>query len=492
MHYLKSCFSLLLLFVCLALAGCGGSSSGSGTAVSDPMAAGTTGSGTGTGTTPITAQDPKVNLSVLPDRQEIDANIGTVLLTAKLFSSTDLTYIDPVTGEVLFAKAGDPLPNKSVTFKILAGPGTISYTTPVTDKNGVSTAIMTTGDVNYTTNVLVEASTTVDDNVYRAYTSLQVVRGAGIINFMTSKGPTDPDGTLNTLEKSVDVAFAGMQFEYMQSVPFKVTDSNGNPRVGIPVTLSIDNQLTGTATVRINNPTVTTDSTGSGIFNIGVKMTAPPPNVTNTDSIIYKAVTSGTNPLVAYGGFISALTTGPPKQLTIDPLLAYFSETDTVGAKKYFTISGGVTPYTVIATSPAWVSVALLADGHTVEATLVNASLWSGAASFTVRDAYGNTTIFTPNIYRADYGQPHISPLSASFASTDVAGATINFTISGGTKPYIVTASNPSRVSVALQPDGITAIATLVDASLWTGSVTFTATDVNGNSVIFTPVIYRQ
>jgi len=48
MHYLKSCFSLLLLFVCLALTGCGGSSSGSGTAVSDPMAAGTTGGSGGT------------------------------------------------------------------------------------------------------------------------------------------------------------------------------------------------------------------------------------------------------------------------------------------------------------------------------------------------------------------------------------------------------------------------------------------------------------
>ena len=152
MRHLKRFFPLMLMVFCLALAGCGSSSSSTS---SDPLAPAD--GGTDPGTTPITAQDPKVNLSVTSDRQQIDVNIGTVLLTAKLFSSADLIYIDPITGETLFAKAGDPLPNKAVTFKILAGPGAISYTTPVTDKNGVSTAVMTTGDVNYTTDMSVSS-----------------------------------------------------------------------------------------------------------------------------------------------------------------------------------------------------------------------------------------------------------------------------------------------------------------------------------------------
>lgn len=489
MRHLKRFFPLMLMIFCLALVGCGGS--GSSSTPNDPLA--DPGSGTDPGTTPITAQDPKVNLSVTSDRQQIDVNIGTVLLTAKLFSSADLTYIDPITGETLFAKAGDPLPNKAVTFKILAGPSAISYTTPVTDKNGVSTAVMTTGDVNYTTNVIIEASTTVDGNVYRAYTTLQLVRGTGVIKFITTKSPTDPDGTLNTLDKTVNVEFAGRQFEYMQSVPFKVTDSNGNPRVGVPITLSIDNQLTGTATVRINRTTVTTDSAGTGIFNIGVTMTAPQPNVVNTDSIIYTAVSNDTYPLIAYGGLIASLSTGASKSITIDPssFPLYYSETDVTGSKLYFTISGGVTPYTVTATAPAWVSVSLLPDGHTVEATLIDASLWNGTASFTVTDSYGNTASTTPYIYRS-YPTVRITPSSARFTETDVAGATISFVISGGFKPYAVTASNPSRVSVALQPDGSTAIATLVDASLWSGSVTFSVTDKNGTSSPSTSYIYRQ
>lgn len=479
MNCTKMLTFLAATLVLLALAGCGNGSN-SGATTNNPFS---TGSENGTGTTPVTAQDPKVNLSVTPDQQQIDANIGTVLLSAKLFSSADLTYIDPVTGDVLLAKAGDPLPNKAVTFKILAGPATISYTTPVTDKNGISTAVLTTGNVNYTTNVLIEASTTVDNNIYRAYTSFQVVRGTGVITLSSDN---------ITLDKTVDIQFSGQQFEYLQSLPFKVTDSNGNPRVGVPVTLSVDNQLTGTAAVRINNPTVTTDSAGRGIFNIGVKMTAPSANVINSDSIIFKAVTNDANPLVAYGVLMASLTTGSPKPLSVNPLLAHFSETDTAGAKQYFTISGGVTPYTVIATTPARVSVALLSDGHTVEATLVNASLWAGAVSFTIRDAYGTVATLTPNIYRLDYGNLFISPASAKFSATDVVGATLYFAISGGTKPYTITASNPSRVSVVLQPDGVTAVATLVDASVWTGSVTFAATDSNGASAIITPTIYRQ
>lgn len=404
--------SIMLLGLVLNLSGCGGSSGDKSSSVGDPFAAGGgAGTSAGTSTTAITAQDPTFNLVLTTDLikptdltklPQIDANIGTVLLTAQCLSIQGGVLIDPNTpsGDIKI-DPGAPVQNQKIEYKIIAGPGTITYpaysgSTPgkdiVTDSNGKVEAVYTSGNVLYTTNVIIEASTTIGVKTYRAYTQFQIVRGTGVITFVTTKTPTDPDGTLHTLDKTVAARFAGIQFTYMQQAPFKVTDSNGNPRVGVPITFSIESQLTNLATVTIQNPTVTTDSAGSGIFNIGVIMTAPAPGVTVTDSVIYKAVSNDANPLVAYGGFVSSLTT-QVALLAIAPTSSSFAAADAVGATRTFLVSGGSSPYAVNSDNSAKVRTTI--SGSVVTATLVDAALWTDTVTISVVDSSGQTASAT-------------------------------------------------------------------------------------------------
>lgn len=339
MRNLKRFFPMMLMIICLALAGCG--SSGSGATPSDPLAPAGGGSGPITGGgTPITSQDPTFNLALSTDLikptdltilPQIDANIGTVLLTAQFLSIQGGVLLDPNDpGGDVKIDAGAPVQNQKITYKIIAGPGTITYPAYsgsaqgeniVTDSNGKSEAVYTAGNVLYTTNVIIEASTTIGGNTYRAYTQFQIVRGTGVIKFLTTQTATDPAGTLNTLSFSVKHDSTATTVTFPQLIPFKVTDSNGNPRVGVPVTLDMYSQ-SGTAGVVINylengvvEPTantVTTDSSGAGIFNITVTVPVPvTPGFTYSEGIVYKAVTNDAIPLTAYGGFIVSATRQP-------------------------------------------------------------------------------------------------------------------------------------------------------------------------------------
>lgn len=301
MNRLRTVLLALLTALFLALSGCGGSSSGNfdpapapgQVAASSPPSFSNTSSAAG-----------KYAITLSVDRPSVDANVGQLLATASIEGSDGATVEE-----------------RLVTFSVAAGPATVdpTLTTVPTDSNGKAMTIFRPGDVSSTTNVIVMAATTINGKSIRAYAPFQIVRGTGIIEFITSKDPTDPDGTLFTLDETVDSAFAGETFEYMQQLPFKLTDANGNPRVGVSVTISIYNQLTGRASSIFNNPTVITDSGGKGIFNVGVLITAPPTGVTHTDSIIYQAVTteaSGVPSLLTYTGFVVAMTTDKPTPTT--------------------------------------------------------------------------------------------------------------------------------------------------------------------------------
>lgn len=334
-------FACLLLLSTLALAGCGGSSSGS-TQASDPFSTDTT-SVPNTETTPVTVQDPTFSLTITTDLNkptdltvlpQVDVNIGTVLLTAQLLNISDGVYIDPGTNQPI--AAGAPLPNQIVSFNILAGPGTIDYATPVTDRGGNVNAIFTTGNVNYTTNVLIEATTTVDGKNYRAYTSFQIVRGNGVIMF-TDRAGTQPGGQSNMLEpwdKKVLLDPANTSTVYvdaLQLIPFKVTDSNGNPRVGVPITLSVYSTTSNAPSNDVvtidflvpftspppnldpgitepNQRTITTDSAGMGIFNVRVRQIAPPIGSFTSVAVVFKATTNDAIPLTAYVGGTYSIT----------------------------------------------------------------------------------------------------------------------------------------------------------------------------------------
>lgn len=101
----------------------------------------------------------------------------------------------------------------------------------------------------------------------------------GFIMF-TDKAGLEPGGQSNMLEpwekKDVDPAVAA-SVAAMQLLPFKVTDSNGNPRAGVPVTLSVYSITTldpddvtidflVTPITEPNQHTITTDSAGMAIF----------------------------------------------------------------------------------------------------------------------------------------------------------------------------------------------------------------------------------
>lgn len=396
---LRLIFFGLLPLLLLCLPGCGGS----GSSGSDPLAHQTSTTNnladqTTNPTTPVTSQDPVFSLEVgtdlwaptdLSSLPQVDTANGTVLLTAKLLNVTGGVYFDPVTD--LKTEAGSPVPNQAVTFNVLAGPGTISYTTPVTDKNGEAKAIFSTGYVASTTNVIVEATVTVAGKNYRGYTSFQIVRGSGVIMFTSAAAlkPGEQNSMLPAMDKKVDPA-ATPAVDFLQMIPFKLTDANGNPRTGVPVTLSVYSTSGAPTDVEIDRQTVTTDSAGMGIFNVSVGLVSPPPGSFTASSVIYRAVTNDANPITGYAGGNYSLTATPPP-LTIAPTAAGFG-TDT---EIVLTVGGGARPLTVSSSAPARVTATLQPDGITIIARLADSSPWTGTVSVSVTDSAGQSATAT-------------------------------------------------------------------------------------------------
>ena len=395
-----------LTLLALYLPGCGGS----GSSTSDPLATGTPVSSNQADQTvtdptmPVTAQDPVFSLEVSTDLKaptetsmlpRVDANNGTVLLTAKLLNVAGGVYVDPVTNQK--TEAGSPVPNQAVSFKVLAGPAGISYVTPLTDKNGEAKAVLATGNVLSTTNVIVEAAVTVEGRNYRGYTSFQVVRGTGVIMF-TSLAETKPGYQTSMLpeqSKNVDPT-ATAWVSFLQLIPFKLTDANGNARSGVPVTLSVYsytgdpddvliNYLTSSAGEQ-NSQTVTTDAAGMGIFNTSITLTSPPLNSFTASSVVFKAVTNDSIPVTGYVGGSYSLTSAA-RPLTITPTSAGFGSVSDLT----FTIGGGASPFTVASSAPGRVAVSLAADGVTVTAHLADSSQWTGSVNVLVTDAAGQS-----------------------------------------------------------------------------------------------------
>lgn len=396
-------FGLLPVLV-LYLSGCGESGSFTG----DPLGTGTPVSSNQADQTvtdptmPVTAQDPVFSLEVSTDLKastdlsslpQIDSDNGTVLLTAKLLNVTGGVFLDPLTNQR--TEAGSPVPNQVVNFQVLAGPGAISYVTPLTDKNGEAKAVLATGTVLSTTNVIVDASVTVDGKNYHGYTSFQVVRGTGVIMFTDLAGlkPGEQSSMLPPQTKNVDPTVTPA-VSFLQLIPFKLTDANGNPRAGVPVTLTVYNS-TGNIDGVVLNPvaaagpagqTVTTDAAGMGIFNLSVTMVSPELNSFTAGTVVFEAVTNDPNPIAGYVGGSYSLTSSP-RPLTISPATAQF-ETST---ERIFTVGGGAKPFTVTSSAPDRVTAALGSDGVTITAGLADDSEWTGTVNITVTDSAGQS-----------------------------------------------------------------------------------------------------
>lgn len=143
----------------------------------------------------------------------------------------------------------------------------------------------------------------------------------------TDKAGLAQGGQSNMLEpweiKDVDPSIVP-SVAVLQMLPFKVTDSNGNPRVGVPITLSVysitsldPNDVTVDFLVspvtEPNQRTITTDSAGMGIFNVSVSLKTPPLGSFTSSSVVFKATTNDPIPVTAYvGGSYSMTAKLPP------------------------------------------------------------------------------------------------------------------------------------------------------------------------------------
>ncbi len=231
-----------------------------------------------------------------------------------------------------------PVQNNPVSFKVLAGPANMvdysgnvlaqgaSFTTN-TDSIGNAVCRLKSGTVTSSSSIIVQATTSVNDTVVTAYSTIDVVRqNSYLINFLTSKSPTDPDGTLNTLTATLPADAVGL-YTFKQLVPFQVIDNNGVPLPNLDVSIQINNTGRNNDTVitlvpplpglpvsyPVSDPlivTVRTDDHGMGIFTCNVTLAAPGPGGYNAESVIYQATATpaaGVS-LMSYGGFIASLT----------------------------------------------------------------------------------------------------------------------------------------------------------------------------------------
>lgn len=228
----------------------------------------------------------------------------------------DKTSTGPQSTVVLTATLNTPsqarlAQNQPVTFSLVGGAlGTFATNTVYTDSTGKAVNQLKVLDTSSSSSIIVQARTTINDTVITAYTTIKVVRqNSLVINFLTSKDPTDPDGTLNRLLATLPWDTTATRYGFVQIVPFEVLDQNGVPMPNVLVSLSYTKQQAST-TVEIKAPTtVKTDDHGRGMFSITIMMNVPPlPGTQNSDVIIYTAkATALGQELTAYGGLVATV-----------------------------------------------------------------------------------------------------------------------------------------------------------------------------------------
>lgn len=390
MQILKTALFLSVALMMLSLSGCGSGSNGSTTPDPfSPVVGKTDQPGVIFGN--ISTANGKTGITLTTDRPAIDVNNGQVVVTAKVVSNSAAVSGVPVT---FFIKA----PTN--------GPAAIEtgLTTVTTDSNGMAVTRISAGNFLTTTNVIVQATAAIGSQTATATTTFQLVRGNGVIMF-TDKAGTKPGDQSNMLEPwTKDGVDPGIvtSVDVLQMLPFKVTDSNGNPRVGVPITLSVysitslrpDDVTVDFLVPPITEPdqrTITTDSAGMGIFNVSVGLKTPPIGSFTSSSVVFKATTNDIIPVTAYVGGSYSMTSKLPTPLAINPSSASFGSTSDVT----FTLSGDFKPFSVSSNNTARVTVTLLSDGVTVTAHLVDASAWTGPVTITAKDTAGNTVSAT-------------------------------------------------------------------------------------------------
>lgn len=299
---LRAAFVLLPVLV-MSLAGCGGSSSGN----ANPFTPGTGDPTTPTGAGTVLSYNLALSLTPVSGEGNVVGPNSTVVATATLKDSD-----------------GKPVSSQPIKFEAVVGPVTIATPTVETVSDGRAINLLTAGGTtNSAVDVIIKASSNVHGQLVTAMGIFQIQRSeSNIVKFVTTKAPTDPDGTLNTLKVTLQaVPVPTDPKEILQQVPFQVLDNNGIPLAGVQATISVYSKI-GDCPVYIDSPettekTVTTDNTGLGIFNAGITLEVPEIGSENACSVIYKVEAPDYNnpaaKIFSYGGFIADLVNEKPQ-----------------------------------------------------------------------------------------------------------------------------------------------------------------------------------
>lgn len=307
MNQLLRCL-MCALFLMLPLTGCSGTGNDASSASKDPFS-------------PTTVVD-------------LTTTTGSVLSYNLALSTTDSTgkvsTVGPSSTVIATATLndtyGNAVANQLITFKSdIKSPQLIEEQTAATNSNGKAIIFLTAPNTQSSTDVILKASTVVKTQSVSAISIFKILRGSGnVINFITTKTPTDPDGTLNTVAVVVEGQPSPLPGQILhQLVPFEILDLNNNPRSKKDVTITIFSSIGCSAfivhsipadipvTEKVFTQTVTTDDSGRGIFNVGVPLDMPPMGSKNACSVVYKAVgpdfLDDTLEIYSYGGFIASL-----------------------------------------------------------------------------------------------------------------------------------------------------------------------------------------
>lgn len=235
--------------------------------------------------------------------------------------------------------AGSAVANQPIKFEVVEGASEVTIDPPIVNTDSTGSALnflKAAGNTASAVDVIIKASSTVNGQLVTAVGIFKIMRSeSNIIKFITTKPPTDPDGTLNTLKVTLTaIPTPAPPRTILQLVPFEILDNNGVPRSRVPVKISVYSDVNGDSPdlpagtvgeckVFIDSPeltetTVTTDDSGIGLFNVGITLEVPEMGSENSCSVIYKAeaqdINDGTKIIFSYGGFLATLENKLPNQ----------------------------------------------------------------------------------------------------------------------------------------------------------------------------------
>ena len=353
----------------------------------------------------------------------------------------------------------------------------------------------------------------VGQNTSREFVITGKSGGKAIVSVKDSAGKeVKIDVIVGTVDAMFSTAASNINLDVGGANTFKVGGGTGVYSVGSSNTAVVQATISGNdlliTGVGVGNATIVVRDTTTGSITIAVAVGASTPIALFTTAPSDIIVAPGANPTFVIGGGKApyAVTSSNPgvmtasvngTTLTLGGVVAGNSRinvTDSVGvavvinavvgtgntialfttapgtlvlasaSSATYNIGGGAAPYTVTTSNPAVAGVVLNGSSFTIN------GLVAGNALIVVRDALGVSN--TINLTVSSTASLALGVLPGD--STGAVGDTLNFNISGGSAPFIVSNNNPNIATVV--QNGNTFTARLINV----GSTTVTVVDSQG------------